>query len=568
MDNRNRTGEPLYRLIDSDWDYLKRHSPAIAQFAGDWEGMMAWPDLSKASLRALRRHDKHALAELRKIDTHGYPEPAKLDYRLFERELLNRRREYSARAYLTHFWQFERFGPSPLRLLPYVASEPPATKPQQLRARVERLKVFDRYVDRQIGLMREAATRKMAPPAMLVNAAIRSLELELKAPPDKSAFYQSFAAAAGVDGAAVHLEAARDAIVTVVKPSLQRLVRFFSDDYLKRCPADVSLAKWPGGPSLYRLLLRLAITAESSPEEIHQTGLAEVARILAEMDGAMRAAGYTGTLAEFVASLRDSKRFYFASERELTDAYRVTAELATARVSTLFHSVPAVPPIAARRFGASGPGAAYSSRSGAVLVNVSNPEMRPKYEMRALMLHEGVPGHHLQKSREASVLKSGRTSAALERLRRSDAFSEGWGLYAESLGYDAGLYRDPYDRFGQLTYELIRAARMVVDTGIHGRGWSRSQAVRYFVETTGKPLAVAEGEIDRAIWDPASLVVYKAGELTLQRIKREAKATLGPEFDVRDFHEFLLQMGPLPLDLLETEFHVWLKARVGKGVKH
>lgn len=319
---------------------------------------------------------------------------------------------------------------------------------------------------------------------------------------------------------------------------------------------------------MYRLLIRLATTTMSSPEEIHQTGLAEVARIQAEMDAAVRATGYSGMVSEFVAGLRDDKRFYFASEEELAAAYRKTAERATARVAVLFHSVPAVPGITARRFGASGPGAAYS-RSGTVLVNVSSPEMRPKFEMMALMLHEGVPGHHLQKSREVSELKSRRTSAALERLRRSDAFSEGWGLYAESLGYDAGLYADPYERFGRLTYELMRAVRMVVDTGIHWKRWPREDAVLYFMRTTGKPRPVAEGEVDRAIWDPGSLVVYKVGELRLKAMRREAETTLGARFDIRDLHEFVLRRGPLPLDVMELEFGEWLKSRAGTIVpKH
>jgi uncharacterized protein (DUF885 family) len=332
--------ERLYGLIRADWEYLKQHAPAVAQFAGDWRYMNSWPDLSSSSIRALRKYDRDRLAELRNITSKSLSETARLDYRLFERELLNREKKYTARAYLTHFWQFDRFGPSALRLLTFVASEPPPTEAQHFRARVHRLNTFNRYVDQQIELMREAGRRNVAPPAILVTAAIRSLEAELNLPPEKSAFYRSFTAAAGIPDAAVQLEAARQAIRAVVKPALRRLVTFLSSDYLKLCPTAVSLSKWSHGSALYSLLVDLSTTATLPPEEIHKTGLSEVARIRAEMQAAVRATGYSGPVEGFVASVRGDKRFYFATEEELVAAYRSTAHRAAGQVSRLFRSVP------------------------------------------------------------------------------------------------------------------------------------------------------------------------------------------------------------------------------------
>ena len=563
----DRSHERLYRLIESDWESLKQRAPAVAQLAGDWRWMNAWPDLSPGSIRAMQEQDRHRLRELRRIDVPSLSAAERLHYRLFERELRNRQRQYAAKAYLTHFWQFDLFAPSALNLLAFVATEPPLKETEQVRARVQRLKAFPHYADQQIALMREAVSAKMLPPAALVEGTIRSLEAELRVPAEKSTFYRSFSEAASAGGplrgaGTAQLEAARQAIDSVVKPAIQRLIAFLSDEYLKLCPAEVSLSRWPHGAEFYRLLVDFSTTTTLTPEAIHQTGIAEVARIQARIEATVRATGYSGTVDDFVASLRSDKRFYFSTEEELLAAYRSTAQRAASRVFGLFRSKPPDPPhIMARRMGPTGPSAAYG-RGSTILVNVSNPEMRPKFEMLAVMLHEGVPGHHLQKSFEVAQRAERRAGAALQRLRHSDAFVEGWGLYAETLGSDAGLYEDPYDRFGQLTYELMRAARMVVDTGMHSRGWSREEAIRYFRGITGKPLAVAEGEIERAVSEPGSLVAYKVGELALQNMRRQAKAVAGERFDVRDFHEFVLRNGPLPLDLLEVEFREWLKSGV------
>ena len=510
----------LYSLITTDWEFEVRNSPAIARFNGVRSGEFALPDLSPEAIRLRDRLDTERLAELRGIGSSTLSPSARLDYRLFERDLLLRREAIAARAYLTNFWQFERFGPSPLHLLQFIESAP-ANTPVPAEA-------LSKFVDQLLELLKESKLRGMLPPRDVVRSALGRLQKKLDTAPNDS---------------------------------LRRLSRFLSKQYLPYCPVSPSLSSWPNGREMYALLLRLSTTTNLTADQIHTTGLEEVARIRSAMRAAALETGHEGTIEEFTAKLRQDARFYYKSPEDLIAAYRASMDRVAPKLAMLFRAPPqSRPNLVPRTFGPTGAAASYvppaadGSRPGTVLINVSNLELRPSYEVTAVMLHEALPGHHLQTIFERATARS----HAVQRFRQSIAFGEGWGLYAESLGYDLGAYRDPYERFGQLTYEMIRAVRMVVDTGIHAKGWSREQAVRYFVEQTGKPLPVAEGEIDRVISAPGSLAPYKVGELAFRRMRAKASETLGRNFDIRAFHEFLLAEGPMPIDVLEESFEAWL----------
>lgn len=559
----------LYELIASDWNIQKEHSPALAQFSGDRLRMNAWPDLSEPQLARLAKEDRERLRSLRSISRAKLSHTAQLDYALFERALLNRLQEFRVNAHLTPFWQFERLGPSALRLMPYVDSAMPPATIDELRGRVQRLRGFPKYASQEIERLRRSRRQGMMPSVSLVKSALTDIDAEVAAEPSESAFYRSLAAALprlpGTEASAL-LETARSAISEQVRPALEKLRAFLSQEYLPHCPESPSLAGWRNGTELYRFLVRLSTTSNATVELLHTQGLSEVRRIREEMEAAMRAAGFSGSIRDFASTIRSDPRFHCRSEEELVAAYRSTIERIAPSLPKLFERVPASDlSLEPRKFGSGGPGSVYApaaadgSRGARVLINVSNLDLRPKFEMTALMLHEALPGHHLQKTLDIERGRGSPAGPAIQWLRRSDAFSEGWALYAESLGHEMGLYSDPYARFGALSQEMVRAVRLVIDTGIHARRWSREEAVRYFMEQTGKPAAIAEGEVLRAVWDPGSLAAYKAGELAFKEMRSRASAALGKAFDVREFHGFVLREGSLPVDVLQAEFDKWLR---------
>lgn len=560
----------LYDLIARDWADQKEYSPALAQFTGDRSRMNAWPDLSEPRRTRLAKQDLDRLASLRGISSRKLTPTARVDYLLFERELLNRQQEFRAKAHLTSFWQFDRFGPAVLRLIPFVGSAPPPETADELRGRVSRLRAFPQYVTQEIDLLRRSREQRMLPAKEVVRTVQSEIDKELAADWSQSAFCRTLVAhSVRKEETPSLVETVRTVFSDQVRPSLLQLRTFLADEYLPSCPDSPSLAGWPNCAELHGLLIRLSTTTSLTAEQLHSQGLSEVARIRTEMEKAIRDAGFSGSVKDFASKVNSDAKFHFKTEEELLTGYRSTIERIQAQLPSLFDRIPEKDLVLEpRKFGGGGPGAVYvpaatnGSRSAKVLVNVSNLDLRPKFEMVALMLHEALSGHHLQKSLEMQRSRTSVAGTAIQRLRRSEAFSEGWALYAESLGHEMGLYSDPYERYGRLSYEMVRAVRVVIDTGIHAKGWSREEAVRYFMEQTGKPAALAEGEVLRAIWDPGSLVAYKAGELALKTMRARARAQLGKAFSVRDFHSFVLREGSLPLDVLQTEFEAWLRERV------
>jgi uncharacterized protein (DUF885 family) len=390
---------------------------------------------------------------------------------------------------------------------------------------------------------------------------------QLTGDPTKSPFYAPFERVPDAVPAADRERlraAARDAIASSVFPAFTRLRDFVRDTYLPAGTRPIGASALPNGAAYYRYAARQSTTTALSPDEIHRIGLAEVARIRAQMDTVMRRSGFTGTFQEFLTFLRTDPRFYYKTADELVAAYRDISKRADAGLPTLFAELPrntygvrpfpdyeAPSQTTARYY----QGAADGSRPGWFMVNTHRLDMRPKYEMEALTLHEAVPGHHLQISRAQEL-------RGLPDFRRNagyTAFVEGWGLYAESLGAEMpGFYADPYSKFGQLTYEMWRACRLVVDTGMHHHGWSRQRAIDFMRENTAKSEQDIVVEIDRYIVWPGQALAYKIGELKIKELRARAVRELGPRFDVRKFHNALLDNGPLPLDVLEREIDRWI----------
>ena len=332
---------------------------------------------------------------------------------------------------------------------------------------------------------------------------------------------------------------------------------------------SIAASELPDGKAYYAHCIFEHTTTDLTAEEIHETGKNEVRRIGREMLEVMRQTGFDGSLEEFSSFLRSDPRFYFTHENDLVTAYRDIAKRADAELPGLFAELPRNP-YGVRAFpdyeapsqttAMYYPGASDGSRAGYFMVNTYRLDMRPKFEMEALVLHEAVPGHHLQISR-AQELKS------LPRFRRNASFTayiEGWALYAESLGEKMGFYTDPYSKFGQLMYEMWRACRLVVDTGIHYFGWSRQQAIDYMKEQTAKTEQDIAIEVDRYIVMPGQALAYKIGEMRIRQLRDRAEQKLGPAFDIRSFHNAVLDNGALPLPVLEEQMNSWIEEQKGR----
>ena len=354
------------------------------------------------------------------------------------------------------------------------------------------------------------------------------------------------------------------ALQTSVMPGLREFLEFLRREYRPGARTTLGLRDMPEGEAFYQHRIRMHTTLELSPREVHDTGLREVARLRAEMEAVKTRAGFTGSLAEFMAFLQTGRRFVAPTEEDYLKAVSYAAKRMDGELPRLFHQLPrapygirAIPERIALRQSAGyyDSGAADGSRAGWVNINTSDLPARPLYVAEALAFHEGVPGHHLQIMRTQE-------NTSLSGFRRGlgiTVFNEGWGLYAERLGKDVGFYTDPYSDFGRLTYEIWRAVRLVVDSGVHAFGWTREQAITYMAANTGFQAGPATAETDRHITEAGQGLAYTFGMLKILDLRAKAEAHLGTRFDIRDFHEAILKQGPLPLDLLEREVLAWLK---------
>ena len=360
----------------------------------------------------------------------------------------------------------------------------------------------------------------------------------------------------------------RRLLSTGVHPAFARMQRFLVDEYIPACAKDLGASLLPAGPAYYELRIRENTTLPLTAAQIHKTGLAEVARIRGEMDKLIATVGYQDRFDDFVKFVRSDPRFYFKTPEARLEAYRDIAKRADAELPKLFAVLPRLPYGVRAMEAYEGdnsdhysPGPLDGSRAGFFEANVLNLATHPAGDMESTLLHEAVPGHHLQNSRALEI-------EGLPKFRRFGwyvAYGEGWALYAESLGYEMGFYKDPYQHFGALANEMMRACRLVVDTGIHAMGWSRQQAIDYLASNTGFNPDYVAAEVDRYIVIPGQALGYKIGELDIKRLRAKAKAALGDKFDVRRFHNALLDDGALPLTVLDARIDEWIAKEKAKS---
>jgi uncharacterized protein (DUF885 family) len=428
-------------------------------------------------------------------------------------------------------------------------------------------------VEQTAAWMREGLKRGYTPPKITMRDLPKQLADLIPTDPMTSpmlAPFQNFPPSIGGADRVRLRERATTIYVDRVAPAFEKLREYLVTTYIPACREQIAATALPDGAAAYAFHVRWQTTTNLTPQQIHEIGLAEVKRIRGEMDKVIQSTGFKGTFHEFTEFLRTDPQFYFDKPEDLVNAYRVIAKKIDPELAHEFGKLPrltyGVTPIP--DFKAPSQTTAYyqqgspeAGRPGYYFVNTYNLHARPKWEMEALSLHESVPGHHLQ----ISLAQEQEDVPEFRKHIGYSAFVEGWALYSESLGEDLGLYKDPYSKFGQLSYEMWRAVRLVVDTGMHSMGWTRQQAIDYFHENTGKTDQDITVEVDRYIVWPGQALAYKLGQLKIRELRARAEKELGKKFDVRVFHDAVLEQGAVPLSFLETRMDAWIATQKGKA---
>jgi uncharacterized protein (DUF885 family) len=542
----NKATQSLLALFASEWDYTMEQNPTWASALGDRRWNDRWPDLSLTAVRNRHEHAIETLGHLRRIDRRKLSARDQLNYDLFEREQETKIEEHQYRWHLIPLNQ--RAG---IQTADELADSLRFETVKDFEDWLERLRSFPAYLDQTVDLMREGIRARIVQPKITMQRIPAQIDKQIVDEPEASPFYKPFKAFPDAIPRSDQERlgrAAKKAITEHVVPGFNRFKEFFVGEYLPACFDQVGAWQLPEGNALYAFLARKFTTTRLTPREIHDLGLREVKRIRTGMEQIMDKVGFQGTLQEFFKHLRTDPQFYCTTAEELLMTYRAVTRQIDPQLVKIFRTDTTT---AYYR-----PPAADGSRAGTYFVNLFKPETRPKHEMMALSLHEAVPGHHFQ---IALAMEQGE----LPNFRRYGgytAYVEGWGLYAESLGEDMGLYHDPYSKFGQLTYEMWRAVRLVVDTGIHHLRWDRQKAIDFFLENAAKTELDVVNEVDRYISWPGQALAYKIGELKIKELRARARQALGEPFDLREFHDVVLKPGAVPLDILERTVDAWIAA--------
>lgn len=436
---------------------------------------------------------------------------------------------------------------------------------------LKRNREFAANIDEAIVQWKKGEAEGIVDTKLTVRNMIEQLDNQLKLRPEDSPYWgpiKDFPASIGPADRARLTSEYRDSLTTVVYPALQRMHDFLANEYLAHARDGQGLMYMKGGDKYYRYLIESTTTEPLDPEKVHELGLSEVARITKEFEDVQRQIGFKGTLHQFFDYMRTSPKFQPKSKEELEQGFETVKRKVEAKVPQFFSLVPKTglvirpyPPYR-EKFEAGGSyenGTPDGSRPGTFYFNAYDLPSRSTWEETTLFMHEGEPGHHFQ----ISLAQEDPSLPAFMRFGGNTAYVEGWALYAESLGYPMGMYTDPYQRFGNLNDEMLRAMRLVVDTGIHSKGWTREQSIQYMLDHSGESTTDATAEVERYIAIPSQALAYKIGQLTISRLRDEAKAQLGPRFDIREFHAQVLDTGALPLPILEKKIDSWIAMKRG-----
>ena len=563
--------------LDEDWKQWMEEYPEMATSAGFPGQNRRWSDDSQESIEAKTRHLHESLTKLKSISRDALPAGEQLNYDLY-RERLETAEE--GLQYGDDPMPFHGVVPHslwmPMTQMGGIQQGMPATlatMPHQTVADYEdilaRLEALPKNVEQNIELLREGLKRGYSPPKLMLRDVPKQIAGLIPADALASPLlepFSKFPAGFPESEKARLTERAKQLYSGAIVPAIQKLHDYVAKTYIPACRESIAATSLPDGAAAYAFHVRWQTTMHLTPQQIHEIGLSEVKRIRAEMDKVIASAGFKGSFHDFTEFLRTEPRFFYDQPDDLVNGYRIITKKVDPELAHLFGKLPRLPygvcvipdfKAPSQTTAYYQPGAPSAGRPGCYFVNTYNLRARPKWEMEALSLHESVPGHHLQ----ISLAQEQEGQPEFRKHSGYSAFVEGWALYSERLGEDVGLYKDPYSKFGQLSYEMWRAVRLVVDTGMHSMGWTRQQAIDFFRENTGKTDQDITVEVDRYIVWPGQALAYKIGQMKIRELRAEAEKKLGAKFDVRKFHDAVLEYGAVPLSVLEAHVKQWMDSQ-------
>jgi uncharacterized protein (DUF885 family) len=564
-------------FLDRDWKHWLEESPEVATAVG-FPGLNdRWNDDSPAGVAARRAHLAEGLVHLDRFDRAKLPPAERLNYDLY-RDLLVTAEEglaFGADPYPFHFGMPHNLR-MPLTQLDgiqqsatHISDIQPLGTRKEYEDLLARFAAFPAAVEANLALLAGGLAQGFSPPRVTLSGLTDQITAQIPSDPTASPILKPFRDfPPGISESDRRELSARatDLYAERLVPALTKLRDYLTTTYVPGCRESIGASALPHGADYYAYLVRWQTTTDLTPQQVHDIGMAEVRRLRTEMEALIRSTGFSGTFPEFCEFLRTDPRFYFRSADELLDAYRALAKKIDPALGRLFGRLPRtqygilpVPDYSAPTAPSAYyiPGAQSTGRPGYFYANTYRIDVRPTWEMEAFTLHEAVPGHHLQ----IAVAQEIEGLPDFRRESGPTAYVEGWGLYAEGLGEELGLFQDPYSKFGQLTFDMWRSLRLVVDTGMHALGWTREQAIQIFRENTGKSDQDIRVEVDRYIVWPGQALAYKIGQLKFRELRRLAEQELGPKFDVRAFHDVALGQGAVPLGQLATQVRAWIDAR-------
>jgi uncharacterized protein (DUF885 family) len=553
-------------LVDEMWEFVLQEDPLFATATGDHRYDDRLPAVRLADHQ--RRHDAKVefLRRLDAIERDALDTDNRVNYDILRRQLTDNLTEYDFGAQLMPINQRSGFHVE----FPELPRDVPLDSVADYENYLARLRAFGQYADENISLMREGLASERVLPAVAWEGWQKAVDAQITDDPEQHLLYEPLRKLPTGIPESEHdrlRAAAREAISTSVVPGYRRFRQFMEEEYVPGSRDSVGISAVLGGRDFYRFCVRKFTTLELTPEEVHQIGLAEVARIQAEMDQIIRDVQFDGDFAAFTKFLREDPQFYAESSEQLLKEVALVLKKMDGQLPTLIGKLPRqpyglreVPDYIAPRTTAAyyQPPTGDGTKAGFFYMNTYNLKSRPLFTIEALSFHEAVPGHHLQIALQMEL----EGLPQFRRFTNFTAFVEGWALYAERLGRELGFYQEPYSDFGRLTLEMWRACRLVVDTGIHYYGWTRQQAIDYLLQHTALSLHDISSEVDRYITWPGQALAYKIGEMKIRELRAKAEERLGERFDLREFHDVVLGSGAVPLDVLEANVEAWLDSHV------
>jgi len=554
--------DTLKKLLDDEWAWRLRENPLFATSVGDHSADDKLPSVTIADYERREKDTRDFVKRLEGIDRTKLSDTDRINYDFFGRVLRERITDSEFKGYLMPITNREGFHTD----YPQLPDNVPLETVKDYDNYCARLEATQTYFKQQIDLMRAGLKAGYVLPKVVMIGLEDTVAPHVVDDPTKSLLYapfEKFPDTIGATDRARLTERGKKAIMTSVVPAFRDLRDFFAKEYIPGGRESIACSALPNGKAYYEFLIKEYTTLDKTPKEVHETGLSEVKRIHGEMDTVIAKTGFKGTFAEFVQFLRTDPRFYTTDPQQLMKETAFVLKKIDGQLPTLFKTLPRqpygikpIPDFMAPKTTTAyyERGAGDGTRAGCYRINLYDLKSRPLYEIEALSLHEAVPGHHLQNA----IAMELPDVPMFRRYEWVTAFGEGWGLYSERLGLEMGLYQDPYSDFGRLSYEMWRAMRLVVDTGMHYFGWTRQQAIDYMAANGALSMRNIEAEVDRYIAWPGQAVAYKTGELKIRELRDYATKELGPKFDVREFHDVVLWSGAVPLDVLDANVKAWV----------